>query len=135
MCKSTSISKTSLFRISCLSQANYLDFLLIHSRIVTVHLPVEAQCPPTSMALHRTAVFSALKVDGHWIMLRLCPSRSVIPKFCPILSKLGKYDLQTMLDKMYPTDFSNSKPFGRNSQSNLSSSATNRSVSVAMVTN
>ena len=62
------------FRISCLSQVDWLDFLLIHSRTrVTVHLPLEAQRPSTSMGLHRTAFFSASKVDGHWIMLRLCP--------------------------------------------------------------
>ena len=67
MCWNTSISKTSLFRISCLSQADWLDFLLIRSRSVTVHLPVEPQRPSTSLGLHRTAVFSATKVDGHWI--------------------------------------------------------------------
>ena len=39
-----------------------------------MHLPVEAQRPSTSMGLHGTAVFSVSKVDGHWIMLRLCPS-------------------------------------------------------------
>ena len=36
-----------------------------------MHLPVEAQRPSTSMGLHGTAVFSALKVDGG---RRLCPS-------------------------------------------------------------
>ena len=66
-------SKTSLFRISCLSQVDWLDFLLIHSYSVTVHLPVEAQHPSTSMGLHGTAV-NASKVDGHWIKLWLCPS-------------------------------------------------------------
>ena len=65
--------RTGLFRIRC-SQVDWLKFLLTHSRSVKVHLPVEAQRPSTSMELHRTAFFSASKGDGHWIMLRLCPS-------------------------------------------------------------
>ena len=52
----------------------WLDYLFIHSRSITVHLPVEAQCSSTSMGLHRTAFLSVLKVYGHWIMLWLCPS-------------------------------------------------------------
>ena len=38
-----------------------------------MHLPVEAQRPSTSIGLHRTAFFSASKVDGHWIMLHHVP--------------------------------------------------------------
>ena len=50
-----SILKTSKFRTSCLSHVEWLDFLFIHSQKITVHLPVEAQRPSTSMGLNRTA--------------------------------------------------------------------------------
>ena len=66
--------KTSLFRISCLSQVDCLHVLLTHSRSVTVRLPAEAQRPSTSTGLTRTAFFIESKVDGHWITLRLGPS-------------------------------------------------------------
>ena len=47
------------------------------SRSLTEHLSAEAQRPSTSTGLTRTASFSASIVDGHWIMLRLCPSRKL----------------------------------------------------------
>ena len=51
------------------------DFHLIHSRSATVHFPVEAQLPWTSMGLLRSEFkvnskqffFSASKLYGHWI--------------------------------------------------------------------
>ena len=50
----------------------------------------------------------------------------IIGAFCPIISKLGTYVHQTMPHKSYRTDFSNSKAFGRNSQSKSTTKPPNR---------
>lgn len=36
-----------------------------HIPVVSVHLPVEAECPFTSTGLHTTVSLVALKLDGH----------------------------------------------------------------------
>jgi hypothetical protein len=47
-------------------------------------------------------------------------------KSCQIISKLGTHDLPAMLDTKHLIDFTNSKPFARYSQSNLTAKSPNR---------
>ena len=84
--------------------------------------------PPGPSRVQRTLWrhFASGQIFRH---LGLCPkpSKTFTPhKFCPIISKLGRYVHQTMPHKSYRTDFSNSKPFGRNSQSNSTTKPPNR---------
>jgi hypothetical protein len=72
---------------------------------------------------------TSLRHDVYFRHLGLCqkPSKCLFyHKSCPIISKPGKHDRPAMVDKKHWTDLSNSKPFGRYSQSNLAAKPPNR---------